>query len=115
MTSSTIDLEPVIWARFLEAQAAREIPAEVARFLLTLGFPATDRERIDYLASRSQDGELTPSEDAEYGGYINIGNLLTVLKSRARTVLGRAASEVQTSQVREIMEPQPSSNRQIRS
>ena len=87
--SSSVDFEPVIWARLLEAQAGnREISPDVARFFLSMGFSARDHERIQYLADRSQAGELTSDEAAEFDSYLHIGNLLTMMKSKARVILG---------------------------
>lgn len=84
--SINIDLEPVIWARLIEAQT-REISAEVARYLLSIEFGASDRERIQYLADRSETGALTRDEQAELDSYLHVGNLLAVMQSKARVVL----------------------------
>lgn len=71
----------------MQAQS-REISPDVARFLLSMRFAERDRERIDYLAERSQVGELSPEEEAEFDSYLHIGNLLTMMKSKARVILG---------------------------
>lgn len=62
------DCETIIWGRLLEAQTEtqkRELSPDVARFLLSMGFAERDRERISWLADRSETGKLTPSEAAE--------------------------------------------------
>jgi hypothetical protein len=84
---TSIDLEPVIWARLIQAQT-REISAEVARFLLSIQFGDSDRERMQYLADRSEAGALAPHEEAEFDSYLHVGNLLAVMQSKARVVLG---------------------------
>ena len=89
--SAESDFVPVIWARLLEAQVAaqnRQVSPDVARFLLAMGFGEGDRKRIAYLAERSQAGELTAQEEAEFDSYLRVGNLLTMMKSKARTILG---------------------------
>lgn len=89
--SARVDFEPIIWARLLEAQVeaqSAEVSPEVARFLLSLGFGERDRQRLDYLADRSQAGALSPEETAEFDSYLHIGNLLTMMKSKARLILG---------------------------
>ena len=89
--SALVDFEPIIWARLLEAQVEaqnREISPDVARFLLSMSFADRDRERIAYLADRSQAGELSTEEEAEFDSYLHIGNLLTMMKSKARLILG---------------------------
>lgn len=89
-SSASIDFEPIIWARVLEARvtARGEISPDVAHFLLGMGFSESDRERIAYLSRRSQDGELPPGEQAEYDSYLHIGNILTIMKAKARLILG---------------------------
>lgn len=85
--SAQAAFEPVVWARLLEAQG-REIPPEAARFVLSIGFAESDHERMQYLADRSEESALTPREQAEFDGYLHIGNLLAVMQSKARTSLG---------------------------
>lgn len=85
--STSTDLEPVIWARLIQAQQ-REISDEVARYLLSIEFDASDRERMQYLADRSETGALTHDEQAELDSYLHVGNLLAVMQSKARVVLG---------------------------
>ena len=41
-------------------------------------------ERLAELAEKANDSELTPVEQAEYEGYIEANNLLTVLQAEAR-------------------------------
>lgn len=91
--ASQTDFEPIIWGRLLEAQAEtqkRELSPDVARFLLSMSFAEGDRERMSWLADRSETGELTPVEAAEFDSYLHVGNLLTMMKSKARSVLGVA-------------------------
>ena len=44
--------------------------------------------RVDRLAEKANDGELTPRERREYQSYIEATELLTVLQLRARLKLG---------------------------
>jgi hypothetical protein len=46
--------------------------------------------RGDRLATKANEGRLTPSERAEYQGYIKTSELLTLLQIRARQKLGLA-------------------------
>jgi hypothetical protein len=48
----------------------------------------SDRERMLELAERSEAGTLTADEEREFDGYLHVGNLLTVMQSRARRALG---------------------------
>ncbi|MFN7920188.1 MAG: hypothetical protein U0Q16_08830 [Bryobacteraceae bacterium] len=74
-----------IWARLLDS---REIPAETARFLLSIEFLESDHERMQHLADRSQEGLLTPPEECEYDAYLQVGNVLSMMQSKARVRLG---------------------------
>jgi hypothetical protein len=81
--------EAHIWARLM--QARRDDPSqEVARYLLSIGFEERDRDRMQYLADRSQSGTLTDEERAEFDSYLHVGNLLAVIQSKARVALQRS-------------------------
>jgi hypothetical protein len=43
---------------------------------------------MQYLAERSAAGALTSDEQAEFDSYQQIGNLLAVMQSKPRAVLG---------------------------
>jgi hypothetical protein len=65
-----------------------QLPADMARYILTLGFGERDKERMHDLAARNQDDGLTPAEKEELFAYAKAGSLLSLLKSKARRVLG---------------------------
>ena len=85
--SANINIEPVIWARLMQAQH-RDISPEAARYLLSIEFGESDRQRVEYLAGQSETGALTADEQAEFDGYLHVGNLLAVMQSKARVILG---------------------------
>src|ERR1700734_3751606 len=78
--------EAAIWARLMRAQK-NELSPEVAEFLLAIEFGQSDRERMLDLAERSEAGSLTADEEAEFDGYLHVGNLLAVMQSKARLAL----------------------------
>ena len=80
--------EAAIWARLMQAQKD-ELSPEAAEFLLSIGFAESDRERMLRLAELSEAGTLTPEEQAEFDGYLHVGNLLAVMQSKARLTLKR--------------------------
>lgn len=43
--------------------------------------------RVDYLAQRANNGELTPDEDAEYEALIDGAALITILRLKAKRLL----------------------------
>ena len=46
------------------------------------------QQRIDQLASKSTEGELSEEEQAEYEGYVRANNFIAVLQRQARQLLG---------------------------
>jgi hypothetical protein len=65
-----------------------QMPADIARYILGLGFSDEDKARMHDLAVRNQDDGLSPAEKEELLAYAKAGSLLSLLKSSARRVLG---------------------------
>jgi len=68
-----------------------QLGAETARKLVSFEVPAEVQDRVQILGAKSNSGELTVEERAEYEGYVAVGNLLGLLKSKARLLLSREA------------------------
>jgi hypothetical protein len=66
-----------------------QLSREAAEYLLSFEVPESDRRRMDQLAEHSEAGTLTEEERAEFEAYLQGGNLLAVMQSRARIALGR--------------------------
>ena len=82
--------EGAIWNRLL--QPGRKILSlEAARSLLRLEFAPEDKTRMHELASKARDGSLTTAEQEAIRNYERVGNLLALLKSKARQRLKKAA------------------------
>lgn len=79
-------VEVTILARILSNEEG-QLPPEMARYILTLGFGDYDKARMHELATRNQDDTLSPAEKEELFAYIKTSSLLSILKSRARRVL----------------------------
>ena len=79
--------EAAIWARLIESQP-EDLTPDTARYLLRFRFLESDQARLQQLAERSQDGTLSEEEGREFDSYLHIGNLLAVMQSKARLVLG---------------------------
>ena len=47
------------------------------------------QDRIEELASKSTEGELTDDERAEYEGYARANKFIAILQRQARRILGR--------------------------
>jgi len=83
---ASLDFEPVIWARLIQAPKA-PISPEAAHYLLSIDFSEADHARMQELMDRSNEGALTSDEKAELDGYVNIANVLSVMHSQARVAL----------------------------
>ena len=66
---------------------------ESARRLLALKADPKLQARVDGLAARHSRGELTPEEQAEYGGYVHLDTFVAILKSKARQLLAKSPGE----------------------
>jgi acetylornithine deacetylase/succinyl-diaminopimelate desuccinylase-like protein len=47
--------------------------------------------RIEELAGKSTEGQLTAAEKAEYAGYVRANKFVAILQRRARQLMGAAA------------------------
>ena len=65
----------------------RALTPDAARAILAVRADDETQERIDKLADRCTDGNLTPEELAEYQEFVSLFNLLALLQVRARSVL----------------------------
>ena len=63
------------------------ISADQARQFLHFQGDETVRDRIDELAAKHNEGELTADELAEYEGYVRANKFVAILQAQARRVL----------------------------
>jgi hypothetical protein len=78
--------ELAIFGRLLKADKG-DLPRELARYVLTLGFGEEDQARMRELAERNQEGGLSTQEQEELRNYVKAGHLLALLHSKARKSL----------------------------
>ena len=64
-----------------------QLPAAMARYLLTCGFGDDDKARMHDLAVRNQEDGLSSVEKQELFAFAKTGTLLSILKSKARRAL----------------------------
>ncbi|WP_437670252.1 hypothetical protein [Sorangium sp. So ce131] len=76
-------------ARLLDP-VGRCLTPEVARALVSLRADAETQARIEELADKCTEGTLSPDEHDEYSAYVAAIDFLTVLQSKARSVLASA-------------------------
>jgi hypothetical protein len=78
--------ESAIWGRLL-APASTILSPEVARAILKIDFPESDKDRMHEPAEKARKGTLTQQEQDEIDSYGRIGSFLSILKSKARVAL----------------------------
>jgi hypothetical protein len=90
--SVTPNTEAAILARLI--QARDRMTPDVAPYLLSFDFDAEDVERMNSLAEKARDGNLTTEESAEMDSYLHIGSLISVMQSKARRFLKSQVGEL---------------------
>ena len=76
-----------IWNRIVAPNEA-DLPAEVSRYFLSLGFTDQDKRRYAELASKEH-YELDPQEKSELESLIAANTFLMLLQAKARLSLNR--------------------------
>ncbi|VTU00025.1 Uncharacterized protein OS=Singulisphaera acidiphila (strain ATCC BAA-1392 / DSM 18658 / VKM B-2454 / MOB10) GN=Sinac_4673 PE=4 SV=1 [Gemmataceae bacterium] len=74
-----------IWDRLLSAP--HPLPTGLASYVLRLGFPDSDRDRMGDLSERAQTGSLSDDERGELEAYCHAAAFLSMLQSKARVAL----------------------------
>jgi hypothetical protein len=72
--------------RLLEP-VGRCLTPEVARRLVALRADPAVQERLEDLAARNTEGELTPEERSEYDSYVRALEFIAILQAKARALL----------------------------
>ena len=67
----------------------RILTPEVARQIADLRADAVTQKRIDELADKCNQGQLTPTEEAEYDDYVEAIDIIGILQAKARSALSR--------------------------
>jgi hypothetical protein len=86
-TTHASESEITIFARLLENGSGR-LTEDLAHYFLHIGFNERDKARMHELAVRNQEDALTPAEREELIAFGKVGDLLSILKSKARRTLG---------------------------
>jgi hypothetical protein len=82
--------EGAIWNRLLQP-AGQALSLQAARSIVRMEFPQEDKDRMHELAAKAREGTLTPVEQEEIRSYERVGNLLALMKSKARQRLKKAS------------------------
>ena len=85
------ETEANVWLRILHPD--RELTPKVARVLLGLSFPESEKAMMRELSAKARAGKLTPDEDRQMDDLKRAGAILSTLKSKARLALKRPGSK----------------------
>jgi hypothetical protein len=88
MMSQTQQTPANVLSQLLEP-VGRLMPVEFARELAALKATPEVQARIDELADKCNEGELTEAERAEYDAYVDAIDVISILQAQARSVLAR--------------------------
>jgi hypothetical protein len=72
------------------APVSRSLNAEAARKLVRLKADRKTQARVDELARKCNEGELTPSERLEYERLVTAGTMIAILQAQARLRLANS-------------------------
>ncbi|HEV3385626.1 MAG TPA: hypothetical protein VG097_12485 [Gemmata sp.] len=79
--------EAGILARLM-SDGLEQVPSDISRYILEINFPKEDKARMHDLAVRNQSGALSAAEREELFAYAKAGTVLSILKVKARRILG---------------------------
>jgi hypothetical protein len=82
--------EVAIWERILRPDGA-EMSRKTAAAILEFSIAPEDRVRMSSLLARAKNGTLTPAEELDLDEYERCGNVLSILKAKARRILKASA------------------------
>ena len=88
MKTTTKSIENGALDRLLDPLSESLTPA-MARRLVEFRADAATRAHVDELATKCNEGELSPAERREYGAYVRAIHLISILQSKARKVLAK--------------------------
>jgi hypothetical protein len=86
MTTRTNLLEHVI------NHSPFDVSDELARYLLSFSFPASDQARFDHLSEKAQAGTLSEEERAELEEFLDTNDFLAIVQAKARAALAKHSS-----------------------
>ncbi len=84
-------IEAEIWTRIL--YPVGNVPARAASAILQLTFTGEQRQRMRELAAKARQGTLSAEEEMEMEEFERVGDLLSILKSKARQTLKATSSK----------------------
>ena len=85
---NNLEHTPNVLAQLLEP-VSQMMPVEFARQLAAMRATPDIQARIDDLAEKCNEGELSEEERAEYEAYVEAIDVISILQAKARSVVAR--------------------------
>jgi len=85
---NTVQTSTNVLSQLLEP-LGQMMPLPFARELAAMRATPEVQARIDELAEKCTEGELTPEERAEYDAYVDAIDVISILQAKARSVVAR--------------------------
>jgi 16S rRNA C967 or C1407 C5-methylase (RsmB/RsmF family) len=70
---------------------AEALTPDAARLFANLKAPPSVQARVNELAAKCNEGELTEQERADYEKYVRVGNLFALIKAKAKRVIAESS------------------------
>jgi hypothetical protein len=70
---------------------ADALTPEVARRFVNVKAPPSIQRRVDELAAKCNEGQLTETERADYENYVRVGNFFSLIKAKAKRVISESS------------------------
>lgn len=82
-----MNVKPLSPVEYLLDRMSSLLAPELARELAAYRYDAETQARISELAEKANEGRLTAEEREQYAQYIEVGDLIGIVKARANKVL----------------------------
>jgi hypothetical protein len=78
--------EVTIWEQIMRPNG-EVMSRDTAERILEFSFSVKEKERMKQLLARAKDGTISPAEELEISEFERVGNLLSILKAKARRIV----------------------------
>lgn len=90
---ATVDREVEIFGRALAPDHGDWSP-DIARAIMTISLSPQDRERMNRLATKAREGNLSCDEELEIESYRQVSRLIEWMRAKARISIAQSTARV---------------------
>jgi hypothetical protein len=70
---------------------ADALTPEIARLFINLKAPPSIQARVNELAAKCNEGQLSDAERSDYENYIRVGSFFSLIKAKAKRVIAESS------------------------